>query len=74
MAQPAPAPGYSNEVSIDQNGNVTGQVLVNNSGQVKFDVTSYKQGHNQCIITITSANVTWGNTPTANGGTVVVGS
>lgn len=73
MAQPAPAPIYSTEVSIDEYGNVTGQVLADNPGNVKFDV-KYKQGHNQCIITITKANVTWGNTPTGNGGTIVVGS
>jgi len=76
MAQPAkaPTPGFSNEVTIDENGNVTGKVLINNSGNVKFDVSKYKTGKNQCIVTITSANVTWGTTPDANGGTVVVGS
>lgn len=73
-AQPIPRPEDSTEVDIAADGTVTGQVQIKNSGVVKFDVTSYPNGYNTCIITITSANVTWENLPIETENTIKVGS
>lgn len=73
-AQPIPRPEDSTQVDIDANGNVTGEVHVDNGGVVKFNVTGYKPGYNTCIVTFSSGNITWGNSLAQGGNTIKVGS
>lgn len=73
-AEPIPLPKFATQVDIDQNGNVTGQVQVNNSGVVKFNVTQYKNGYDSCIVNITSANITWVQSAAAGEQTIKVGN
>lgn len=79
-AEPIPMPEDSTQVDIDQYGNPSGQVEVNNGGVVKFNVTQYgidpntgQQG-NICIITLTSGNVTWSTSADAGQNTIKVGN
>lgn len=79
-AEPIPMPEDSTQVDIDQNGNISGQVEVNNGGVVKFNVTQYgidpntgQQG-NVCEITLTSSNVAWSTSAAAGQNTIKVGN
>ena len=79
-AQPIPIGDPGNAVDIDSSGNVTGEVQVDNGGEVKFNVTSYGidpvtgQTANTCIVTITSANIGWTTTAAAGQNTIKVGN
>ena len=79
-AEPIPMPADSTQVDIDQFGNISGEVEVNNGGVVKFNVTQYgidpntgQQG-NVCIITLTSANIAWSTSPIEGQNTIKVGN
>jgi hypothetical protein len=79
-AQPIPIGDPTNEVEIDSSGTVSGEVQVNNGGEVKFNVTSYGidphtgQTANTCIVTITSANISWTTLADAGQNTIKVGN
>lgn len=64
----------ANEVQIGPDGSVTGQVTVNNGGEVKFVVTGYNGSSNVCIVDITSANITWATDASAGQNTIKVGN
>jgi hypothetical protein len=67
-ARPLPITGPTNEVDIDQYGNVSGAVTVNNGGVVKFNVTQYPidpntgQPYNQCMVSVKQEDVSWATT------------
>jgi hypothetical protein len=67
-AKPLPITGPANEVDIDQYGNVSGSVIVDNAGVVRFHVTQYPidpntgQPYNQCIVSIQQSDVSWATT------------
>jgi len=79
-AEPIPMPEDSTEVIINSDGSISGEVSVNNGGVVKFQVSSYPIDHNtgapynECFVTLTSANITWGTSPAAGQNTISVGN
>jgi hypothetical protein len=60
-AKPIPITADPPVITIDQNGIVSSAVTIVNGGQVKFQVSSYKSGNNQCRITISTSNIGWRN-------------
>jgi len=76
-AEPIPMPEDNAEVTIAADGTVSGLVAVNNGGVVKFQVSGYPTnppGTNTCIVTITSANITWAESPAAGQNSIKVGN
>jgi hypothetical protein len=77
-AKPIPMPKKNTQVTIDPDGKVSGRVQVNNGDVVKFNVSGYPKnppGTNTCIVTITSANITWEAVPLVKGqNTIKVGN
>ncbi|HET9407363.1 MAG TPA: hypothetical protein VFO39_09005 [Candidatus Sulfotelmatobacter sp.] len=78
-AKPIPRVEDATEVTINPDNTVVGQVEVNNGGMVKFEVSSYPynqqgQQYNECYVTITSANISWGISPDAGPSTIKVGN
>ena len=70
-------PEDDTEVTIAADGTVSGLVAVNNGGVVKFHVSGYPTnppGTNTCIVTITSANITWAAEPIAGQNSIKVGN
>jgi hypothetical protein len=63
-----------NEVTINSDGSIDGQVEINNGGEVKFQVSSYPAGMDVCTITITSSDVSWSASPIAGQNTIKVGN
>lgn len=63
-----------NEVTINSDGSIDGQVEINNGGEVKFQVSSYPAGMDVCTITITSSDVSWSASPMAGQNTIKVGN
>ena len=79
-AEPIPMPEDSTEVTINSDGTITGAVSVNNGGVIKFQVSSYPTNpntgtpYNDCIVTITSSDVTWATSAAAGQSTIKVGN
>lgn len=79
-AEPIPMPGDSTEVTIASDGTVTGQVEVNNGGMVKFEVSGYPTDsstgapYNTCIVSISSADISWATSPAAGQNSIKVGN
>ena len=79
-AEPIPMPEDSTEVTINSDGSVSGVVSVNNGGVVKFQVSSYPTDpstgapYNECIVTLSSSNITWATSPAAGQSTIKVGN
>jgi len=70
-------PEDNTEVTIASDGTISGQVEVNNGGVVKFQVSGYPTnppGTNTCIVTITSADISWAISPDAGQNTIKVGN
>ena len=63
-----------NEVTINSDGSIDGQVEINNGGEVKFQVSSYPAGMDVCTITISSSDVSWSASPIAGQNTIKVGN
>lgn len=64
----------ANQVTINSDGSVDGQVEINNGGEVKFQVSGYPAGSNVCIVSITSSNISWSSSPIAGQNTIKVGN
>jgi hypothetical protein len=79
-AEPIPMPETSPEVTINPDNSIDGQVTVNNGGVVKFQVSSYRidpntnAPYNECFVTITSSDITWGTSAAAGQNTIKVGN
>lgn len=67
-------PNPPNQVTINSDGSIDGQVEINNGGEVKFQVSSYPPGMDVCTITITSSDVSWSASPIAGQNTIKVGN
>jgi hypothetical protein len=79
-AEPIPMPEDSTQVTIDSNNSVSGVVSVNNGGVVKFQVSSDPidpntgAPYNECIVTISSSDITWATSAAAGQSTIKVGN
>lgn len=60
-------------ITIDDNGNVSSPVVIDNPGQVTINVSKYKSGSNECRITISAKVITWNHHLTQGGNTIKVG-
>jgi hypothetical protein len=73
-AKPLPIPPDVPVINIDEHGNVSQAVEIDNGGQVMFYVTKYGgEGANQCRITISASNIGWHRKTTAGDNTIKVG-
>ena len=71
--KPIPITADTPVITIDQNGTVSLPVTIVNEGVVKFQVSSYKSGNNQCRITIPTSNIGWRNGDDFGDPTIKVG-
>lgn len=72
-AEPIPRPAFASEVDVAADGTVTGQVKINNDGQVKFHV-KYPAGYDTCVVNITQDNITWEKSALRGQNTIKVGN
>ena len=73
-AKPVPMPSDIPVITIDDKGNISGPVEIDNGGQITFKVSKYGgSGANECRITISASNIGWHRRPIEGGNTIKVG-